>query len=66
MKKFFGNSRVVAVCMLCLLVGLAGVLVFQTYATLTPEERAKKRYAELMAQEAQSIDDLTDLWAEEA
>jgi aryl-phospho-beta-D-glucosidase BglC (GH1 family) len=43
-----------------------GLCVFQTYASLTPEERAKQRYDELMAEEVLSVADLSDVWADEA
>ena len=69
MRKFMrrlGSRRGFAVCVLCLLVGLAGVFVLQAYASLTPEEVATQRYKALMAGTIiTSPDDLVDLWADE-
>lgn len=69
MTKLFrrlGGARIVVVCVLALLAGVVGVCVLQSHASLTPEEQAKLRHDELMTEEVFTIEDLADVWTEEA
>jgi len=69
MRKFIcrlRSDKSFAVCVLGLVIAVTGLFVFHTYASLTPEEQAKRRYDQLMAEEVVSVLALADAWSDTA
>ncbi|MBN1268908.1 MAG: cellulase family glycosylhydrolase [Kiritimatiellae bacterium] len=60
------NSLNVVSILLGLVIGAAWLCILHSYASLTPEERAKLRYEELIAEEVLTVGELADVWADEA